>query len=228
MMALSALTLVLERIRTRTILVSYNNDGLIRPHDMLSLLSEEGAHTVSLLNRRYHQFRGGKSTPGAIGTREYLFVVRRGRRQDQAEREALRGEVQQLAAERELHNRFMVPSKWAAAGGTVVRTTQLTGPDGEVIVLDDQLRVRSVEVPGDAAAAERARRRMEEASGGPVEACRALVAMEAWDEALRVLQRLKIKKYRDAFMAIAGELDTAPLSAAHRQRLAVLRERVIS
>ncbi|MFW5827382.1 MAG: DNA adenine methylase, partial [Alkalispirochaeta sp.] len=226
--ALRALQLVLERIRTRTLLVSYNNDGLIRPQEMLSLLSEDGAHTVHLLNRRYHKFRGGKSTQGAVGTREYLFVVRRGRRQDQAERAALRVEVQQLAAERDLHNRFMAPSVWAQRGGTVTHTTELTGPDGESITLDDQLRVRSVQVPGDPATAERAHRRMEEASGGPVDACRALVAMEAWDAALRLLQRLKIKKYRADFLAIADDLDQAPLTPKHRQQLAALRSRVTS
>ncbi|MEX2443162.1 MAG: hypothetical protein WD492_06145 [Alkalispirochaeta sp.] len=227
--AIAALETVLAAIPTRYLLVSYNNDGIIRPQEMLALLSEDGTNTVHLLNRRYHKFRGGKSTQGAVGTREYLFVVLRDRRQDQVERDALRAEIQQLAAERELHDRFMVPATWKARGGTVSECgTELRGPDGEVILLDDQLRVRAVDVPGEAAGAERARRRMEEASGGPVEAANALVAMEEWDAALRVLQRLKIKKYRETFKTIAADLEGASLSPAQRRRLAALKERVAS
>lgn len=231
--ALEAMETVLSAIRTRHLLVSYNNDGIIRPQEMLSLLSEDGAHTVHLLHRSYHKFRGGKSTQGAVGTREYLFVVLRGRRQDQVEREALRAEIQQLAAERELHNRFMVPALWTKHGGTLsTRDTvstggsELRGPEGETILLDSQLRVRSVTVPGEATAAERARRRMEAASGGPVEAAHALVAMEAWDDALRVLKRLKIKKYRRDFAVVAEELTHAPLTPQQRARLIALKDRV--
>lgn len=225
--ALKAMETVLAAIRTRNLLVSYNNDGIIRPQEMLSLLSEDGAHTVYLVHRSYHKFRGGKSTQGAVGTREYLFVVRRGREQDQVERDALRAEIQQLAAERELHNRFMVPALWTEHGGTVsTRGSELRGPEGETILLDSQLRVRSVTVPGEAAAAERARSRMEAASGGPVDAAHALVAMEAWDDALRVLQRLKIKKYRQEFKLVAHALTQAPLTPRQRARLVALENRV--
>ncbi|MFW5695574.1 MAG: DNA adenine methylase, partial [Alkalispirochaeta sp.] len=232
--ALAAFRLVLEQLRTRTLLVSYNNDGLIHPRDMLSLLSEDGRHTVHLLNRRYHKFRGGKATQGAVGTREYLFVVCRERRQEHAERDSLQAEVEQLAAERELHNRFVVPAAWEAHGGTIasegtIRSeTMLQGPDGEVITLDDQLRVRAVHVPEDGAGARRAHRRMERASGGPVEACEALIEMHAWDEALRLLQRLKIKKYRAAFESITAALKHAPLTTAQRDRLDALKARVLS
>jgi hypothetical protein len=226
--AIDALRTVLSTIRTRTLLVSYNNDGIIRPEEMFSLLSEDGANTVHLLNRRYHKFRGGKSTQGAVGTREYLFVVRRNRGQDLDERDALRAEIQRLAAERELLDRFMVPAVWETQGGSASENcTELRGPEGEKILLDSELRVTAVEMPGEAVAAERARRRMEEASGGPVDAVRALLAMEKWDAALRVLQRLKIKKYRKEFVAVAGQLDGAPLTARQRTRLDTLRRRVM-
>jgi hypothetical protein len=219
---------VLSTIRTRTLLVSYNNDGIIRPEDMFSLLSDDGANTVHLLNRRYHKFRGGKSTQGAVGTREYLFVVRRNRGQNLDERDALRAEIQRLAAERELLDRFMVPAVWETQGGSASEScAELRGPEGEKILLDSELRVTAVEMPGEAVAAERARRRMEEASGGPVDAVRALLAMEKWDAALRVLQRLKIKKYRKEFVAVAEQLDGAPLTARQRTRLDTLRRRVI-
>jgi adenine-specific DNA-methyltransferase len=229
-----ALEGVLDAARTRSLLISYNNDGIISPEEMLSLLSEDGINTVEILSRRYHKFRGGKATQGAVRTREYLFLVLRGRRQGHAERERLRGAARHLAAERELHDRFLIPARWIDGGGSGERredgTWHLTGPSGETVVLDCELRVQTMELPGADGPGPRhvddAVARIEAATGDPVAAAEALLAAGDHPGTIRVLKRLKIRKYRDAFFRLADSLEARNLSGSERRQVAALRKRV--
>ncbi len=227
--AYHALAAVLDSLDTRSLLVSYNSDGIIAPDTMLDILSEDGLNTVRLLSTRYHKFRGGKATQAAIATRELLFTVVRGRRQSRRDRDRLRGEIEQLTAERDLHARFLIPARWdhawSSAAGSA-GTTTLRGPDGETVAVDRELRVTAVYLPDDPVAAARARRRIEAASGDSVAAAEALVASGDTDTALRVLKRLKIRKYRSAFDRLAETLDRRDLTERQRSTLEELRRRV--
>lgn len=223
---------LLDAVDTAALLISYNNDGIIRPGELFEMLSEDGINTVRLMSREYHKFRGGKATQGAVRTNEYLFVVFRARRQSAVERDALRSSIEALSAQRELHNRYVIPEHWRTAGGTVATDETgawaLHGPTGESLVLDDQLRVATVSLPADAARSVEAKRRIERATGGPVEAARSMIDRADWDRALRLLQRLKIRKYRDDFWTLVAQLEDAPLSARHAAALRTLKRRVES
>jgi adenine-specific DNA-methyltransferase len=232
--ARAALEGVLDVARTRSFLISYNNDGIIAPEEMLALLGEDGINSVELLSRRYHKFRGGKATQGAVRTREYLFLVLRGHRQAQREREAVRDEVRRLAAERELHDRFLIPSRWIAGGGRGERrsdgTWNLTGPSGETIRLDNELRVQAMELPGgdepEPQRIDEAVMRIEAATGDPVAAAEALLAAGDCPGTIRLLKRLKIRKYRGEFSRLADALEAREISESERRQVAALRARV--
>jgi adenine-specific DNA-methyltransferase len=232
--ARAALEGVLDAARTRSFLISYNNDGIIAPEEMLALLGEDGINSVELLSRRYHKFRGGKATQGAVRTREYLFLVLRGHRQARREREAVRDEVRRLAAERDLHDRFLIPSRWIAGGGGGERgsdgTWNLTGPSGETVVLDNELRVQAMELPGgdepEPQRIDEAVARIEAATGDPVAAAEALLAAGDCPGTIRLLKRLKIRKYRGEFSRLADALEARELSESERRQVAALRARV--
>ncbi len=220
----------LDAVDTASLLVSYNNDGIINPTELFEMLSEDGTNTVRLMSREYHKFRGGKATQGAVRTNEYLFVVFRACRQSVAERRDILSSIEALSAQRELHNRYVIPERWIDAGGTITPngtdSWTLEGPTGESLMLDDQLRVTTVSLPADGEHTGAAQRRIERASGGPVEAARSMIDRGDWDRALRLLQRLKIRKYRDDFWILAAQLERAPLSAKQTDRLEALKRRV--
>jgi hypothetical protein len=234
--AAQALATVLSRLNARTLLVSYNNDGIIPPQRMLELLGENGAHTVELMSRRYHKFRGGKATQGAVRTREYLFLVYRHRRQSRAERSVVGAGIEELVAERELHNRFIIPSRWREAGGSAQRGTdgtwRLGGTADLAVVLDRELRVVDVRLPRDGKDARVAHAAITAASSGPVEAADEAIADQDWATALRLLKRLKIAKYRADFRRLSDRFSAARATPGgptdrHMQELRQLRVRVL-
>ena len=205
--ATQALATVLAQLRARTLLVSYNNDGIIPPQRMVELLGANGAHTVELMSRRYHKFRGGKATQGAVRTREYLFLVYRHRPQSQEDRSAMEAGIEELVAERELHDRFIIPARWRDAGGSAHRgangSWRLGGTADLSVVLDRELRVVDVELPSDQSEARAARAAITAASSGPIEAAGAAIADHDWAAALRLLKRLKIAKYQKDFQRLS-------------------------
>lgn len=225
--ARAALAAVVDHLDARALLVSYNVDGIVPPEAMLELLGGEGRHTVRLMSRRYHKFRGGKATQAAVRTREFLFVVIRNRRQQPADRDRLMRRIEQMVAERDLTSRHLMPDRLESVQTHRADGWELTGPDGETVQLDDELRVRAVTVPDDAAGARRARKRIAAATGSPVEAAETLLAIGDYAAVLRVLQRLKIAKYRADFVRVADRLMAAPLSPPERQRLDRLMNRVL-
>ncbi len=226
----------LRAASARTLLVSYNNDGIIDSPTMVELLSEDGINTVVLLVQEHHKFRGGKATQSALKTDEYLFLVFRGRRQSIRDRQNLRGFVEELALRRELHDRFLLPSHWRRAGGTVVSDTsnenrRLKTPGGSCIVLSPELRVGSTRLSTRPGSAQKERLILEEMSrisaGTVVEAVEELIEEKDFNGAVSLLQRLKIRKYRDQFLELSRRLSGQNLSRETRRRLLALHHRVI-
>ena len=230
--AYAAMADVLGNLRARNVLVSYNNDGIVRPDEMLELLSEDGRNRVHLLSRQYQKFRGGKATQGAVRTREYLFVVYRGVSQSGNERKALQAEIAGLAAERDLHNRFLIPQRWQSLGGSAVRRPSggwhLTDAEGVDVELDRELRVRRVALAEAGEAVAPGRDRIEAATAAPWEAAEAMIEVGEWDTAMRLLKRMKITAYRDHFQRLTERLAEQSLPEPVKRRLEELRARVLA
>jgi adenine-specific DNA-methyltransferase len=234
--ARDAMERFLQAASTRSLLVSYNNDGIIDAPTMVELLSEDGINTVELLVQEHHKFRGGKATQSALKTDEYLFLVFRGRRQSSRDRQKLRGFVDELALRRELHDRFLLPSRWESQGGRAVTagqegTLKLTTPGGSSIGISPDFRVDSVEIssPSESTRAERETLTLMSrgASGTIIEVVEELVDTGQFDRAVVLLQRLKIKKYRHAFLRLSRRLAAENLPEGTRTRLEGLVARVV-
>jgi hypothetical protein len=228
---------------TRSLLISYNNDGIIGAREIVDLLSEDGINTVEVLRREHQKFKGGKATQGAIRTDEYLFVVLRGVRQSREARLQRRAQVEELALSRATADRFLIPSRWEAAGGTAVEQNgpvpwTLSTPAGSRIAVTEELRVAEITVvptavdgparPGAVAhdpVAEVVT--LAHASDGTiVAAVEELILREQFTPAIALLQRLKIRKYRSDFLRLAERLREHPLSDVQRRRLEALIHRV--
>ncbi len=225
----------LDSITTRTVLVSYNNDGIIDAPTMAEILMEDGINTVIPLVREHHKFRGGKATQSALRTDEYLFIVYRGKRQSSTERDGLRRYMEDLALRRELNDRFILPSRWqgqdrSARYNKDSSTWILKTGSGGHIQLSDDFRVRHVSRDNaDTGQSDEWHRIVKVArlsSGTMVETVDELIRHEMYDAAIRQLRRLKIKKYRSDFLRIVRELRHRELTSAGRRRLSALYTRV--
>lgn len=239
----------LASVRCRALLVSYNADGIIAPGEMAQMLSGDGEHGVQLLSTSHPRFRGGKSTNAGVRTTEYLFVVVRGRGQSRSARRTLDDQIAELTLRRSLTDRFIIPERWRAAGGTVERTgsewrlqsdAEVVEPDGSQWLFGAQ----DVEPPKVTAArltcdlrvanldtavlrASGVQRRLVASTGTVSEAVDALIDEGAVDEAVDLLSRLKIRRYREDFARCAKRLSVLTLSAQTRHRLDQLCERVL-
>lgn len=228
--ARAALQRFLDAANTRSLLISYNDEGIISPREIFDMLSEDGTNTVELLNQDYAKYRGGKATQGDIKTRENLFIVYRGQRQPQHERERMKRDVELLELNRAARSRFLLPSRWRAAGGSVEYDSnglhrRCVAPEEGVVELSPELRVTEVTI--DAVDASGGLwNRVETCGGTVVDAVEELVREESYPHAVSLLQRLKIKKYRSDFIRIAVQLHGRPLTGDVRRRLERLYTRV--
>jgi adenine-specific DNA-methyltransferase len=237
--AATAFQQVLDAADTKALLVSYNNDGIMSPREILEMLSEDGINTVELMRREHVKFRGGKATQSAATTDEFLYVVYRGKRQSRRERLQLRSTVEEMTVTREIVDRFVIPSRWegeAAANATRSRgpmkhhptgAVVLTTPGGSRITLSREFRVEGVEIGEiDAGEAEAVTQAVRGATGTVVDVMEEMIAYRWYHHAIVFLQRLKIRKYRGEFERFVGVLRESPLTPAERKRLEQLVARV--
>lgn len=74
-MAAQTLADLVKNTDARYLLVSYSNEGFIKPHEMRGILEARGR--VQVLKRRYNTFRGSRNLhKRAIHVTEQLFLVR--------------------------------------------------------------------------------------------------------------------------------------------------------
>jgi adenine-specific DNA-methyltransferase len=67
---------LIQKLKAKFLLVSFNSEGFIRREDMLALLRKAGK--VSVLQTRYNAFRGSRNLKNRdIHTTEYLYLVER-------------------------------------------------------------------------------------------------------------------------------------------------------
>lgn len=67
---------LIERIKAKYLLISYNSEGHILPSDMAELLGKTGK--VTTLETRYNTFRGGRNLKNRnTHTKEYLYLVKK-------------------------------------------------------------------------------------------------------------------------------------------------------
>ncbi len=72
--AYNALSHLVENIKSKYLLISFNSEGFIPAEDMLSLLNKIG--TVNILQTRYNTFRGSRNLRNRnIHVTEYLYLV---------------------------------------------------------------------------------------------------------------------------------------------------------
>lgn len=219
----------LDAVDTRALLISYNNDGILSAEEILDLLSEDGINTVEVFQREYHKFRGGKATQATTKTSEYLFSVLRGVRQSRHSRDDVRGAVEEMVLMRRTADRFIVPSRWERAGGAVAAhgALVLTTPAGSRVAVSPELRVESIDIAGGSPEEIAFLERLAgESTTDIVGAIEELVRCGSYRPAIRLLQRLKIKKYRADFDRIAAVITSAPLSDAERTQLQRVIRRV--
>ncbi|MGK0446900.1 MAG: adenine-specific DNA-methyltransferase [Polaribacter sp.] len=61
--------------RTKYLVVSYNQEGILSQSELIDVLSCEGKHSVSVNTNKHDKFRGGKNTNISNAVVEYIFIV---------------------------------------------------------------------------------------------------------------------------------------------------------
>lgn len=62
--------------KSKYLIVSYNNEGLISPAEMINILSQNHKNTVDVVTIKHDKFKGGKSTQTSNAVVEYLFITK--------------------------------------------------------------------------------------------------------------------------------------------------------
>lgn len=226
----------LDAADTRALLISYNDEGILSAEEIFQMLSEDRLNTVEILTRGHTKFRGGKATQSGLRTEEYLFVVERGQRQSRHDRDRIRSVVEGIELNRTGRSRFIIPSRWRDLGGTVVEERSTSGwrcttLAGDTVEIDRELRVHQIS-PGEGSPKHEndeeldLREYLEKAGGTIVEAVEELVGAGRYEDAIFLLKRLKIRKYRREFVRIAHTLAVGDLPDPTRRRLSELYLRV--
>ena len=75
--ALSSLEEIIKNLKSKYIIISYNNEGFITFDEMKKMLSKYGV--VKFRQIKYNAFRGGRNLKGrSIYTNEYIFTLKKG------------------------------------------------------------------------------------------------------------------------------------------------------
>lgn len=62
--------------RSKYILVSYNQEGILTPSELIDVLSCGGKHSVSVESQKHDKFKGGKNTNISNAVAEHIFIVK--------------------------------------------------------------------------------------------------------------------------------------------------------
>ena len=71
--------------KAKYVIVSYNNEGLIAPDEMLKILSNDYKNNIKVVPIKHDKFKGGKSTQTSNQVVEYLFIACINKNQSKAE-----------------------------------------------------------------------------------------------------------------------------------------------
>jgi adenine-specific DNA-methyltransferase len=74
--ALKALTYLVENIKSKYIIISFNSEGFIKLNEMKDMLEKIGK--VEVLETKYNAFRGSRNLNNReIHVKEYLYLVKK-------------------------------------------------------------------------------------------------------------------------------------------------------
>jgi adenine-specific DNA-methyltransferase len=74
--ALSALSSLVERVRAKYVLISFNSEGFIGPEEMQGMLKRLGS--VEVMERTYNTFRGSRNLGHrTLYVKEYLYILKK-------------------------------------------------------------------------------------------------------------------------------------------------------
>jgi adenine-specific DNA-methyltransferase len=76
--------------RTKYLVVSYNQEGILSQSELIDVLSSNGKNSVSVNTNKHDKFRGGKNTNISNAVVEYIFIVEFNKVQSLKDVEALK------------------------------------------------------------------------------------------------------------------------------------------
>lgn len=66
----------IDSIKCKYLILSYNNEGIIKITKLIDILSKNGENKISIETQNYSKFKGGKNTKQSNNVIEYLLVVK--------------------------------------------------------------------------------------------------------------------------------------------------------
>jgi adenine-specific DNA-methyltransferase len=63
-------------VRSKYLLVSYNQEGILTQSELIDVLSCDGKHSVSVKTQKHDKFKGGKNTNMSNAVVEHIFIVK--------------------------------------------------------------------------------------------------------------------------------------------------------
>lgn len=97
----------INSVNCKYLIMSYNNEGLIKITKLINILSQEGKNKISVETQTYSKFKGGKNTQQTNDVIEYLLVVKMNENQSKEDLENLKTSLLSLEVKHFFMNNFI-------------------------------------------------------------------------------------------------------------------------
>jgi adenine-specific DNA-methyltransferase len=84
---------LIKNIKSKYIILSYNNEGIVEIDKLLDILSEKRKNKVSIKYKEHDKFKGGKNTQTSNKVIEYLIIIEKNKKQEKIELEKIKEKI---------------------------------------------------------------------------------------------------------------------------------------
>lgn len=221
--ATKAFNLFINNIKTKYLIVSYNNEGIINIEDMIKILSKELTNKITIEQKTHDKFKGGKSTQSSNKVVEYLIVTQYNQHQSQSELNLELDKIKIKTSDNSILDNYYDPKHIQSfiAHSTISKTTNGYNLENEkdiVCQFDQSLKIKTYNK--DVLSEELIKNLIPISK---TDLIKFYIEYDNLDLAIKNLKYLKIKKYTDSFNFYAVSIFN---SLTHRKNQEKLIEKL--
>ena len=203
----------ISEMKGKYIIMSYNNEGLVKIDDLVRILSEDLNNKISIKYKMHDKYKGGKNTNVSNKVLEYLIIIEKGRKQDESSFNKMIDNILKLTKKEEMEDMYIDYDKIVdniyfkvTKGQNHVKISRLTDIDDRALVLID-LSSYKVLSSDEVNMTEKEKTNVLEYSCDKLCLIKKYIYDKNKKEAEKILNSFKIKKYDEEYTYFSNEID---------------------